>query len=150
MPSLKLYQQKRKFNQTPEPKGQIKKTNLNRFVVHEHWATHHHYDFRLELDGVLKSWAIPKEIPQKVNLKRLAVQVEDHPIEYINFEGIIPEGNYGAGKVKIWDKGKFEILERSQRAIKFILSGKKLKGRYILYKFKNKNWLIFKENDSSR
>jgi DNA ligase D-like protein (predicted 3'-phosphoesterase) len=114
------------------------------FVVQEHWATHHHFDFRLEMDGVLKSWAIPKEIPTKEGEKRLAVQVEDHDLEYANFEGEIPEGEYGAGKVKIWDKGKYEIIERNQKKLKFKLFGKKLKGIYELVNFKDKNWLLFK------
>lgn len=127
MNSLKRYQQKRKFTQMPEPRGKVRKIGLGRFVVHEHWATRHHFDFRLELGGVLKSWAVPKGIPQKSAIKRLAVQVEDHPVDYVNFQGIIPEGNYGAGKVKIWDKGKFMLLERRGGAIKFILSGKKCK-----------------------
>jgi len=144
MNSLKIYWQKRKFSQTPEPQGKTKQSNQNRFVVHEHWATHHHFDFRLELDGVLKSWAIPKEIPRQIGVKRLAVQVEDHPVDYINFQGIIPEGNYGAGKVKIWDKGKFKLIEKFPGLIKFVLRGKKLKGQYVLFKFRNKNWLISK------
>jgi DNA ligase D-like protein (predicted 3'-phosphoesterase) len=114
------------------------------FVVQEHWATHHHFDFRLEVGGVLKSWAIPKEIPTKKGEKRLAVQVEDHDLEYANFEGEIPEGQYGAGKVKIWDKGKYKIIEENQKKLKFRLFGKKLKGIYELINFKDKNWLLFK------
>ncbi|MCD6471196.1 3'-phosphoesterase [bacterium] len=142
--SLKEYRKKRKFRKTPEPKGRIKKKKGNIFVVQEHWATHHHFDFRLEMDGVLKSWVIPKKIPQKRNIRRLAVQVEDHPIEYADFEGVIPEGNYGAGKVKIWDKGKYNLISKINKAIKFELFGKKLRGTYMLLKFKDKNWLIFK------
>jgi len=149
MEKLGEYKAKRKFSQTPEPKGKVLKISKNRFVVHKHQASHLHYDFRLELDGVLKSWAVPKEPPKKEGLKRLAVQVEDHPVDYINFKGIIPEGNYGAGKVEIWDKGQYMILSRKKEELKLKLEGKKLKGIYILVRPKNsrfgKNaWLFFK------
>lgn len=143
--SLREYQQKRKFKNTPEPKGKISKTKKKRFVVQEHWATHHHFDFRLEMEGVLKSWAVPKGVPKKEGVKRLAISVEDHPVSYINFEGEIPEGLYGAGKVKIFDKGKYELIEKTRDRIIFKLEGKKLKGRYALIKFKGrKQWLLFK------
>lgn len=142
--SLKKYQLKRKFARTPEPKGEIKKTEGDRFVVHRHEARQLHYDFRLELDGVLKSWAVPKGVPKEKGIKHLAVQVEDHPVDYIDFQGTIPEGNYGAGTVEIWDCGKYNLIEKTPKAIKFELFGKKLKGNYILFKFKDKNWLIFK------
>jgi len=102
--SLKKYWKKRNFAKTTEPRGEMK-MNGNIYVIQKHAATHLHYDLRLEMDGVLKSWAIPKEPPIATNIKRLAVQVEDHPIEYANFEGTIPEGEYGAGTVEIWDKG---------------------------------------------
>lgn len=141
---LKKYQAKRKFSVTSEPEGEIKKTGQSRFVVQEHHASHLHYDFRLELDGVLKSWAVPKGPPEVRGVKRLAVQVEDHPVDYIDFEGEIPEGEYGAGTVKIWDKGKFVLKERAPKAMKFELLGKKLKGDYALVNFKEKNWLIYK------
>jgi len=141
---LKKYQAKRKFSVTSEPEGEIKKTGQSRFVVQEHHASHLHYDFRLELDGVLKSWAVPKGPPEVAGVKRLAVAVEDHPVEYIDFEGEIPEGQYGAGMVKIWDKGKFILKERALKAMKFELLGKKLKGDYALVNFKEKNWLIYK------
>lgn len=141
---LKKYQAKRKFSVTSEPEGEIKKTGQSRFVVQEHHASHLHYDFRLEMDGVLKSWAVPKGLPEVVGVKRLAVAVEDHPVEYIDFEGDIPEGQYGAGTVKIWDKGKFIFKERALKAMKFELLGKKLKGDYALVNFKEKNWLIYK------
>lgn len=116
------------------------------FVVQEHFASHHHYDFRLEMDGVLKSWAVPKEIPQQPGIKRLAVQVEDHPLDYANFEGVIPEGFYGAGIVKIWDRGEYDLLERTDSKIEIYLYGSKLKGKYCLLRFQDhkKNWLIFK------
>ncbi len=145
--SLEKYQTKRKFTKTPEPKGELKKKSLSRFVVQEHHARNLHYDFRLEHEGVLKSWAVPKGVPEEKGVKRLAVQVEDHPVDYINFSGIIPEGEYGAGEVKIWDKGKWKLIsgDLQDGSIKFELSGKKLKGEYALIRFKNiKNWLIFK------
>ena len=145
--SIKEYRRKRKFDLTPEPKGMIKRGNLARFVVQEHHASHLHYDFRLEAEGVLKSWAVPKGVSEEKGVKRLAVAVEDHPVEYINFHGVIPEGEYGAGEVKIWDKGKWKPISGSLAAgsIKFNLSGKKLKGDYALARFKEKkNWLLYK------
>jgi len=149
--ALKLYQKKRKFTKTPEPKGVAKTRGANRFVVQKHDASHLHYDFRLELPQkidrgltVLKSWAVPKGIPTVVGIKRLAVAVEDHPVGYINFQGIIPPGNYGAGKVEIWDKGKFKLLEHTPKSLKFELKGKKLKGSYVLFQLKGKNWLMFR------
>jgi bifunctional non-homologous end joining protein LigD len=121
------------------------------FIVHEHWATHHHYDFRLELDGVLKSWAVPKGPPMESGVKRLAVAVEDHPIEYGSFEGTIPEGEYGAGKVVIWDRGDFILKERSARKIWFELQGSRLKGEYELVFMKEERgrqqWLLFKKRE---
>ena len=143
--SLKGYYKKRKFEETPEPKGKVRKKDLNRFVVQRHQARNLHYDFRLELDGILKSWAVPKQPPKTKGVKRLAVHVEDHPVDYIDFEGTIPKGQYGAGTVEIWDKGKYKLIERSDKALKFELSGKKLKGEYVLVKFRGgKNWLLFK------
>lgn len=150
---LKSYQKKRKFNKTPEPEGVVKTKGKNRFVVHKHQASNLHYDFRLELPDkiikgpvVLKSWAVPKGVPQAAGIKHLAVQVEDHPVDYINFHGIIPRGNYGAGKVEIWDKGKFKLVESGRNFLKFVLAGRKLKGRYVLTRFgrEKKNWLVFK------
>jgi bifunctional non-homologous end joining protein LigD len=117
-----------------------------RFVVHEHFASRHHYDFRLEMDGVAKSWAVPKDLPKKKGEKRLAIQVEDHELDYIDFEGTIPEGNYGAGEVKIWDIGEYELLKRTESEIKIELKGEKLKGTYILLRFHKGGenaWLIF-------
>jgi DNA ligase D-like protein (predicted 3'-phosphoesterase) len=119
-----------------------------RFVVQEHNASHLHWDFRLELDSVLKSWAVPKEPPVEPGVKRLAVQVEDHDVSYITFEGVIPEGSYGAGTVKIWDSGTFELGSRSDEKIVFVLRGKKMKGKYVLLKFAKtgeKNWLLFRK-----
>jgi len=117
-----------------------------RFVIQKHRATHLHYDFRLEMDGVLKSWAVPKEPPTESGTKRLAVQVEDHELSYIDFEGKIPEGMYGAGKVEIWDKGTYALKHRSKDKIQFSLQGERLSGDYVLVRFKgDKNWLFFRK-----
>ena len=117
-----------------------------RFVIQKHYATHLHYDFRLEMDGVLKSWAVPKEPPTMPGVKRLAVEVEDHPLGYIDFEGIIPEGMYGAGKVEIWDKGTYTLRYRSENKIEFKLNGERLSGEHVLIRFRGvKNWLLFKK-----
>ncbi|MEK6898366.1 MAG: DNA polymerase ligase N-terminal domain-containing protein, partial [Nanoarchaeota archaeon] len=114
----------------------------------KHHASHLHWDLRLEMNGVLKSWAVPKEPPLAKNIKRLAVETEDHPMEYAKFRGIIPEGNYGAGKVEIWDSGFYELKIKDEKKIEFILHGKKLNGNYVLVKTnfgKNgKSWLFFK------
>jgi len=147
---LKGYKKKRDFKKTPEPKGKIgrKRKKSLVFVVHEHHAKHLHWDFRLEIDGVLRSWAIPKGPPRKVGEKRLAVQVENHPLEYIDFEGVIPTGQYGAGKVIIWDEGNYELLRRNPETIEFVLQGKRLQGSYVLFhpeKFEPKDWLILKK-----
>ena len=120
------------------------------FVVQKHEAKHLHYDFRLELDGVLKSWAVPKGIPTKEGIKHLAIQTEDHDLSYANFEGVIPEGEYGAGKVEIWDKGTYELESRKDWKIVFVLHGKKLKGRYTILKFKDNQWLIFKAKEKKK
>jgi len=146
---LKQYHSKRDFQQTTEPKGgaEEKKGEDRIFVVQEHHARRLHYDFRLEHEGVLKSWAVPKGIPASAEDKRLAVQVEDHPLDYANFEGEIPEGNYGAGKVIIWDKGTYQTKVWDEKMIEVTLNGKKLNGRYILVPLKRggeKNWLMLK------
>jgi DNA ligase D-like protein (predicted 3'-phosphoesterase) len=115
------------------------------FVVQKHQARNLHYDFRLEADGVLKSWAVPKEPPTTVGVKRLAVQVDDHDLDYADFEGTIPDGEYGAGTVKIWDSGSFIFVEKTDKKLVFDLKGKILKGTFCLINFRGKNWLLFKK-----
>jgi len=121
---------------------------MHRFVVHEHHARRLHWDLRLEMDGVLKSWALPKSPPLISGSKRLAVQVEDHMLEYLDFEGEIPPGYYGAGKVLIWDKGTYELVERNKDKISIVFHGGKLKGKYTLIRArisgKDENWLLIK------
>jgi bifunctional non-homologous end joining protein LigD len=117
---------------------------MPRFVIQKHQATHFHFDFRLEMYGVLKSWAVPKGLPEEPGIKRLAVAVEDHALGYIDFEGVIPGGHYGAVVVEVLDKGEYELESREERKIVFHLTGKKVKGRYALIHTKDKNWLIFK------
>jgi bifunctional non-homologous end joining protein LigD len=140
--SLVTYNKKRDFKQTAEPAGKKAGKNEFRFVVQRHQASHLHYDFRLELGGVLKSWAVPKGPSLNPSQKRLAVMVEDHPVSYIHFKGTIPAGNYGAGKVEIWDKGSFvavngkheplsekeALRSLAKGELKFLLKGKRLKG----------------------
>ncbi len=119
-----------------------------RFVVQKHNASHLHYDFRLEMDGVLKSWAIPKGPQTETGIKRLAVEVEDHETSYINFEGTIPKGGYGAGTVEIWDQGTYTLKSRKTDKLVFTLNGHKLKGDYTLVRFKEgKNWLLLKNKN---
>ena len=142
--TLESYKKKRQLAQTPEPGAEVKETGRNRFVVQEHRASRLHWDFRLELDGVLKSWAVPRGPPEEPGLRRLAVEVEDHPVDYISFEGTIPEGRYGAGSVKIWDKGSFKLKRRTDDMYEFWLKGKRLNGKYALVRLKQKNWLILK------
>jgi bifunctional non-homologous end joining protein LigD len=122
-----------------------------KFVVHEHHASHLHYDFRLEMDGVLKSWAIPKGPSMSPKDKRLAVSVPDHPLVYASFQGVIPEGLYGAGEVLIWDKGSYKLLEGdgSQGKLVFDLKGQKLQGRFVLTRMRGRNdWLLIKARDA--
>lgn len=115
-----------------------------RFVIQRHDATHLHYDFRLEHEGMLKSWAVPKGLSVEPGIKRLAVMVEDHPLDYIGFEGVIPEGEYGAGTVEVWDSGVYELESWEKNKIVFTLKGKKITGRYALINTGGKNWLIFR------
>lgn len=163
--ALKDYNAKRKFNETTEPEGKSKKSKDKLiFVIQRHAASRLHYDFRLEMDGVLKSWAVPKGPSLDPKDKRLAMMVEDHPYDYKDFEGNIPEGNYGAGQVEIWDSGTYEPLDQNSKlsdekellkelhagSLKFILHGKKLKGEFALVKMKNteeNSWLLIKHKD---
>jgi bifunctional non-homologous end joining protein LigD len=162
---LEKYNTKRHFSSTPEPKGKREKKKEHQiFVVQRHDASRLHYDFRLEAEGVLKSWAVPKGPSLNPADKRLAVMVEDHPVPYAKFKGDIPEGNYGAGHVDIWDTGTYEphdengdvITEKEflsyleKGNIKFRLKGKKLKGSFALVQMKGKgenNWLLIKHRD---
>lgn len=175
--SLKEYKEKREFEKTPEPEGKKRtgkevakskgdtkvkgdtKGESNIYVVQKHDASHLHYDLRLEIDGVLKSWAVPKGPSVNPKVRRLAIETEDHPIEYADFEGVIPEG-YGAGTVMVWDHGTYENLSEkdgneisAERAyekghITFKLKGKKLKGGYSLVKTgRKKQWLLIKKKD---
>ncbi len=144
--SLNEYQRKRDFQKTTEPKGEVTVSEHRIYVIQKHAATHLHFDLRLEMDGVLKSWAIPKEPPTTLAVKRLAVQVEDHPVDYASFEGTIPEGEYGAGKVEIWDKGTYKLIDRKEDKLIVEIDGAKLSGAYVLVRFKDKkNWLFFKK-----
>jgi bifunctional non-homologous end joining protein LigD len=166
--ALKEYNKKRVFDKTPEPTGGKPAASALHFVVQKHDATRLHYDFRLEMEGVLKSWAIPKGPSLNPDDRRLAMMVEDHPYDYKNFEGQIPEGNYGAGSVIVWDEGTYESLEPASSkkkeekllldqlksgSLKFRLSGKKLKGEFALVHIKNSNdgkdnaWLLIKHRD---
>src|ERR1700749_2859549 len=159
--ALEEYKRKRDFKQTPEPPPKLEKGKQRRFVVQKHRATRLHYDFRLEMEGVLKSWAVPKGPSLDPADKRLAMQVEDHPVSYFDFEGIIPEGNYGAGTVMVWDVGKWEPLGDADAMLakgdlKFRLHGKKLNGEFVLAHMRSRRpgskgteWLLIKKKDSS-
>ena len=164
--ALAKYNRKRNFTETSEPEGKADTQSGFRFVVQRHHASHLHYDFRLELGGVLKSWAVPKGPSLDPKDKRLAMMVEDHPVSYIDFEGDIPKGNYGAGHVTVWDKGKFFPVDKDHEKLtekqalsalhkgelKFSLKGKKLKGEFVLVHLKsdtknNNSWLLIKHKD---
>ena len=164
--SLSLYNKKRKFSETPEPEGKEKSSSKGLwFVIQKHDASHLHYDLRLEMKGVLKSWAVPKGPSLNPNDKRLAMMVEDHPYDYRNFEGVIPEGNYGGGTVIVWDEGTYEPmngegLEKKEQEklllkqlyagdLKLLIQGKKIKGTYALFRLKKeeKSWLLVKKAD---
>lgn len=160
---LEEYRRKRQFTETPEPPGRVRRAGRSRiFVVQKHDATRLHYDFRLEIGGVLVSWAVPKGPSMNPAEKRLAVRTEDHPVEYADFEGLIPEGQYGAGTVMIWDKGTYEpedgIPPGEQLArgkIDVVLHGKKLRGGFTLVQTgkpsavpnERKRWLLIKQRD---
>jgi DNA ligase D-like protein (predicted 3'-phosphoesterase) len=123
---------------------------MKKYVIHKHYASHLHWDLRLEHKGVLKSWAVPKEPSDDPKVKRLAVEVEDHKLGYEKFEGIIPEGEYGAGKVEIWDSGTYDAVKFEKDSIMIDIHGKKLKGIFHLVRFKKagpKSWLFFKGKD---
>jgi len=166
--SLSLYKKKRSFTETPEPEGgKSSEKNKLLFVVQKHDASRLHYDFRLEMEGVLKSWAVPKGPSLNPADKRLAMMVEDHPFDYRDFEGIIPAGNYGAGTVIVWDEGTYEPLENPSAnkkenekallkqlhagSVKIVMHGKKLKGEFALVKTHyggaENSWLLIKHND---
>ena len=162
---LTKYKQKRQFDETPEPEGKVEKSKKQlTFVIQRHDASRLHYDFRLEAEGVLKSWAVPKGPSLNPADKRLAMMVEDHPVSYGTFEGVIPEGNYGAGFVDIWDHGTYEpVNEKSEvisekdflkdmesGSIKFRMKGRKLKGEFALVRMKGReenSWLLIKHRD---
>ena len=164
--SLVTYKKKRTFADTPEPKG-AKKLETQKelsFVIQRHKASRLHYDFRLEMQGVLKSWAVPKGPSMNPGDKRLAMMVEDHPYDYKDFTGVIPEGNYGAGIVEIWDKGTYTTIDEKKTKrpekellkglaegnLKISMKGKKLKGEFALVKIKSKEdnaWLLIKHRD---
>jgi bifunctional non-homologous end joining protein LigD len=160
---LHKYRKMRDFGETPEPSGgKPKKGKLPIFVIQKHRASHLHYDFRLEMEGVLKSWAIPKGPSYDPSIKRLAMMTEDHPYDYASFEGVIPEGNYGAGNVIIWDEGGWEFIEPGDDPVKalragklaFRLYGKKMFGEWALVRIQGKTksdrgneWLLLKHRD---
>ena len=153
--SLETYQKKRDFRRTPEPKGKLSKTNRHRFVCQEHHASSLHFDFRLEIGGVLKSWSVRKGPSMDPDVRRLAVPTEDHPVEYLKFQGDIPEGNYGAGQHRIWDEGTYILIDEGDAEerfdkgkLKFELNGKKLKGVFNLFRLGQRDqWLLVKSKD---
>jgi bifunctional non-homologous end joining protein LigD len=158
---LAEYNRKRRFGVTPEPAGRLGrvKEKQREFVIQKHRASHLHYDFRLEHDGVMLSWAIPKGPALDPSVKRLAMQTEDHPIDYNQFEGVIPEGEYGGGTVMIWDHGTWEPETPSQEYVskalakgqlKFRLHGKKLRGSWVLVRTRGpRQWLLIKHRDEA-
>src|SRR5215472_4341359 len=159
--ALEEYKRKRSFDHTPEPPPKLERKPGFRFVVQKHRASHLHYDFRLEMEGVLKSWAIPKGPSLDPADKRLDMQVEDHPVSYFHFEGIIPEGNYGAGTVMVWDTGTWEPLGDPSELLrkgdlKFRLHGSKLNGEFVLARMRSRRpgskgteWLLIKKRDEA-
>lgn len=159
--ALKKYQEKRDFTLTAEPPPAIgrvakSKKSQGRFVIQKHVASHLHYDFRLEMDGTLKSWAVPKGVPTELGVKRSAFAVEDHPVNYLKFEGTIPKGQYGGGTVMVWDIGTYELLggDYDDGNLKLYLSGKKLKGEWHLFKIRSDDdkpvWLIAKSGKAAK
>src|SRR5436190_17898960 len=158
--SLKEYRRKRNFAKTAEPSGKSSNNGESLgFVIQKHDASRLHYDFRLELDGTLKSWAVPKGVPFKKGEKRLAMQVEDHPVEYKDFEGTIPKGEYGGGTVMIWDQGTYEAVgdhpqkDLEQGKLRITLHGTKLDGEWTLVRMKSaadNEWLLIKSDEDMR
>jgi len=153
---LREYHRKRDFGRTPEPRGDAAAArDGHRFVVQKHAASRLHYDFRLELDGTLKSWAVPKGPSLDPGEKRLAMQTEDHPIGYADFEGVIPEGEYGGGTVMIWDRGIWEPevddvgAALAKGDLKFTLRGTKLRGSWVLVRMRDRQWLLIKHRDNA-
>ena len=153
MKPLEEYKDKRRFTKTPEPRPETKRSASGQlFVVQKHRASHLHYDFRLEVDGVLKSWAVPKGPSLDPSVRRLAMAVEDHPLDYADFEGVIPEGEYGGGTVMVWDYGTY-VPEGDMTAglrkgeLKFTLYGSKLKGSWVLVRTRDRQWLLIKHRD---
>ena len=154
---LQPYRRKRDFSKTSEPAGADGVVADNRFVVHKHAATADHYDLRLEIDGVLKSWAVPKGPSLNPADKRFAVETEDHPLEYLDFEDVIPEGEYGGGPIIVWDAGVWAPMGDAEKSLKtgsfkFRLAGEKLKGGWMLARLKHTEgeqpgWLLIKEHD---
>ena len=159
-PSLKRYSEKRDFSKTREPPAaptrRTRAKTGGRFVIQKHAASHLHYDFRLEMDGTLKSWAVPKGVPTELGVKRSAFAVEDHPVAYLKFEGTIPHGQYGGGTVMVWDIGTYELLSGStaEGSLKLVLHGKKLKGEWHMFKIRSDNgkdvWLIAKSGQAAK
>lgn len=158
----KKYTEKRNFSKTPEPKSGGKRGTQKLFVIQKHHAKRLHYDLRLQHGKTLKSWAVPKGIPKTTKEKHLAIQVEDHPIAYAEFEGTIPQGEYGAGKVEIWDKGSYSNIKKDSKEkvvpfskclemgqIEIYFSGKRLKGPFALVHFKEDNWLLIKMKEKN-
>jgi bifunctional non-homologous end joining protein LigD len=156
MDPLEQYRTKRRFTRTPEPGPNKKGSPTSRlFVVQKHRASSLHYDVRLEQGGTLKSWAVPKGPSTDPSVKRLAMEVEDHPVDYADFEGVIPQGEYGGGTVMVWDRGQYrpEGTEDVGRALgkgelKFTLEGQKLKGSWVLVRTRNGQWLLMKHRDA--
>ena len=148
-PPLERYQAKRDFTATPEPSGEPESSGpasdqreMPRFVVQEHHARALHWDFRLERDGVLVSWALPKGVPPDPGVNHLAVPTEDHPLSYIDFEGDIPRGNYGAGAVHLWDRGTYDTIKWTEREVMVTLHGDRVRGRHVLFRTGDRQWMI--------
>ena len=149
--SLKKYREKRDFTKTTEPAGELAGGGGSGcFVVQKHQARNLHYDFRLEMEGVLKSWAVPKGPPLEPGVRRLAVQVEDHPMDYAKFEGSIPSGQYGGGDVMIWDKGSFTTIHQDENSWKFRIKGSKLNGTFALVQTGGNKWLLRRSKDADK